>query len=29
MNLAFPKSYFERLNVVSLARIVSESDWLK
>ncbi|MEE8322258.1 MAG: group II intron reverse transcriptase/maturase [Candidatus Bathyarchaeia archaeon] len=29
MNLAFPKSYFERLNLVSLARTVSESDWLK
>jgi len=29
MNLAFPKSYFERLNLVSLARTVSGSDWLK
>lgn len=29
MNLAFPKSYFERLNLVSLALTVSESDWLK
>ncbi len=29
MNLAFPKSYFERLNLVSLARTVNETDWLK
>lgn len=29
MNLAFPKSYFERLNLVSLGQTVSESDWLK
>ena len=29
MNLAFPNSYFERLNVVSLARTVNEPDWLK
>ena len=29
MNLAFGKSYFERLNLVSLARTVGESDWLK
>jgi group II intron reverse transcriptase/maturase len=29
MNLAFPALYFERLNVISLARTVSETDWLK
>jgi RNA-directed DNA polymerase len=29
MNLAFPASYFERLNVVSLARTVCQTDWLK
>lgn len=29
MNRAFPKAYFERLNVVSLAQTVSEADWLK
>jgi len=29
MNLAFPANYFERLNVVSLARTVHQTDWLK
>lgn len=29
MNLAFPKQYFERLNMVSLARTVCQTDWLK
>ena len=29
MNLAFPKSYFERLNLVSLVRTVNEVDWLR
>lgn len=29
MNLAFPKLYFERLNLISLARTVRKTDWLK
>jgi len=29
MNRAFPASYFERLNMVSLARTVRQTDWLK
>ncbi len=29
MNLAFPSTYFERLNLVSLARLVGKTDWLK
>lgn len=29
MNLAFPARYFERLSVVSLARTVCQTDWLK
>ncbi len=29
MNLAFPTPYFERLNLISLARTVSNTDWLK
>jgi RNA-directed DNA polymerase len=29
MNLAFPVVYFERLNLISLARTVRKTDWLK
>jgi RNA-directed DNA polymerase len=29
MNLAFSKSYFERLNLTSLVQTVGETDWLK
>jgi RNA-directed DNA polymerase len=29
MNLAFPTIYFERLNLISLARTVRKTDWLK
>jgi group II intron reverse transcriptase/maturase len=29
MNLAFPKSYFDRLNLISLAQTVRKTDWLK
>jgi len=29
MNLAFPRIYFERLNLISLAQLVSKTDWLK
>ena len=29
MNLAFPSTYFERLNLISLARLVGKTDWLK
>ena len=29
MNLAFPKSYFERLNLISLAQTARKTDWLK
>lgn len=29
MNLAFPKAYFDGLNLVSLARTVNETGWLK
>jgi RNA-directed DNA polymerase len=29
MNLAFPSTYFERLNLVSLAQLVGKTDWLK
>lgn len=29
MNVAFPNSYFERLNLVSLVKTVNETDWLK
>jgi RNA-directed DNA polymerase len=29
MNLAYPKLYFERLNLVSLAQLVGKTDWLK
>lgn len=29
MNLAFPGSYFERLNLISLAQTVRRTDWLK
>jgi len=29
MNLAFPKLYFERLNLISLAQTVRKTDWLK
>ena len=29
MNLAFPGIYFKRLNLISLAQLVSNTDWLK